>query len=105
MAQVWITLFGNLPLITVLNQTNALQLGTSQATTAYVNPTANLNLVKMILYHEEGSIAKTSVKTLLNSVDFTIFKLTLSNHVYATYTSQSHCPLPKHTEYQVHTVP
>ena len=73
MAQDWITLFGNLPLITILNQTNALQLETSQAITVYVDPTANLNLVKMVLYHEEGSIAKTSVKTLLNSVDFTIF--------------------------------
>ena len=38
-------LFGNLPLITTLNQTNALQLDTSQATTAYVNPTANLKRV------------------------------------------------------------
>ena len=66
-------LFGNLPLITTLTQTNALQLETSQAITAYVNPTANLKLVKMVLYPEEGSIAKTSVKTLLNSVDFTIF--------------------------------
>ena len=34
----------------------------------------------MVLYPEEGSIAKTSVKTLLNSVDFTVFKLTLSNY-------------------------
>ena len=83
MAQDWITLFGNLPLITVLNQTNALQLGTSQATTAYVNPTANLKLVKMVLHPEEGSNAKTSVKILLNSVDFTIFKLTLHVSNYA----------------------
>ena len=29
----------------------------------------------MVLYPEEGSIAKTSVKTLLNSVDFTIFNI------------------------------
>ena len=29
----------------------------------------------MVLYPEEGSIAKMSVKTLLNSVDFTIFNI------------------------------
>ena len=28
----------------------------------------------LVLYPEEGSIAETSVKNLLNSVDFTIFK-------------------------------
>ena len=37
----------------------------------------------MVLYPEEGSNAKTSVKTLLNSVDFTIFKLTLHVSNYA----------------------
>ena len=33
-----------------------------------------------VLYPEEGSFAETSVKTLLNGVDFTIFNLTLSNY-------------------------
>ena len=34
----------------------------------------------LVLYPEEGSIAETSVKTLLNSVDFTVFNLTLNSY-------------------------
>ena len=37
----------------------------------------------MVLYPEEGSNAKTSVKILLSSVDFTVFKLTLHVSNYA----------------------
>ena len=35
---------------------------------------------RLVLYPKDGSIAETSVKTLLNSVDFTTFKYTLSSY-------------------------
>ena len=43
---------------------------TKYPSTMYIGETG----CKLVLYPKDGSIAETSVKTLLNSVDFTTFK-------------------------------
>ena len=42
----------------------------------HTRPRATYDRAYLVWYAEEGSIAETSVKTLLKSVDFTIFNLT-----------------------------